>query len=227
MKVAVVALERAEQSEPFAKAAAALERGEPASVPLILDRTADAGPDREAVRETYRLHIEPPARLIIAGAGHVGAELARLAVGLDFEVRVIDDRADLLGRDRLPPPITPVVGDIEQALRGEVIDAGTYVVIVTRGHNHDEQALNAVIRSPAIYLGMIGSRRKIKLIFDDLAELGVERSLLDRVHAPIGLPIGSVTVPEIAVSIAAQLIQVRRRNRPTWVEGPIPVSAGA
>jgi xanthine dehydrogenase accessory factor len=74
---------------------------------------------------------------------------------------------------------------------------------------------------------MIGSRRKIKLIFDDLAELGVERSLLDRVHAPIGLPIGSVTVPEIAVSIAAQLIQVRRRNRPTWVEGPIPVSAGA
>jgi xanthine dehydrogenase accessory factor len=163
--------------------------------------------------------------LIIAGAGHVGAQLARLAVGLDFEVVVIDDRGDLCGPDRLPEPITAAVGDIERTLRAQPIDANTFVVIVTRGHNHDEQALRAVIDSPARYIGMIGSRRKVKLIFDDLAALGVDREKLARVRAPIGMAIGAVTVPEIATSIAAQLIEVRRTEKPTRVEGPFPMDA--
>ena len=105
------------------------------------------------------------------------------------------------------------------------MDANTYVVVVTRGHAHDQRALHAVIDSPAKYLGMIGSRRKIRVIFDDLEHLGVDRAKLERVHTPIGLTIGAVTVPEIAVSIAAELIQVRRADASRAVEGPFEVSA--
>lgn len=201
----------------FAAAAADLAARRAARVPIEVAH--------EAQRQVYWLHIEAPARLVIAGAGHVGASLARLAVGLDFETRVIDDRADLMGPDRLPAPIIPVVGEIEQTLRDEAIDGETYVVIVTRGHKHDEQALHAVMGRGARYLGMIGSRRKVKLIFDDLLALGVDPAELERVHAPIGLAIGAVTVPEIAVSILAQLIQTRRESKPTRVEGPVAVGA--
>lgn len=175
--------------------------------------------------QQYRINIQHEPKLIIAGAGHIGAQLARLCVDLEFDVTVIDDRADFANAERLPPPIHVVVGDIEHTLRKLPIGPDTYVVIVTRGHNHDEQALSAVIHSDARYLGMIGSRRKIKLIFDDLVEAGVDRQLLERVHAPIGLNINAVTVPEIAVSIAAQLIAARRADKQKLVEGPLPVSA--
>lgn len=216
MRVAVATVHRADQLAPFIDAADELEQSRATCLPL---RVEDEGRIQE-----YRLHIEPPAKLIIAGAGHVGAEVARLAVGLDFEVTVIDDRADFADSDRLPPPIAAVVGDIEQRLREQDVDSNTFVVIVTRGHNHDEQALHGVIDGPARYIGMIGSRRKVKLIFDDLVALGVEREKLDRVQAPIGLSIGAVTVPEIAVSIIAQLVEVRRSEKPTHVEGPIVVA---
>jgi xanthine dehydrogenase accessory factor len=116
-----------------------------------------------------------------------------------------------------------VAGDIEAALRQWPVDANTCVVVVTRGHAHDRRALHAVIDSPAKYLGMIGSRRKIGIIFDDLEHLGVDRARLERVHAPIGLKIGAVTVPEIAVSVAAELIQVRRAETYQAVEGPFEI----
>lgn len=217
MRVAVATIHHADQSAPFLSAADALEKRRSATVPLRIEH--------EKQTQEYRLHIEAPAKLIIAGAGHVGAEVARLAVGLDFDVTVIDDRADLMKTERFSPPIQPVVGDIEQTLRAQTIDSNTYVVIVTRGHQHDEQALHAVIDSDARYLGMIGSRRKVKLIFDDLIALGVHADKLQQVHAPIGSRIGAVTVPEIAVSILAQLIEVRRSRKPTHVEGPLTVAA--
>lgn len=217
MRVAVTTIRNPNALPPFEHAADRLELGLPAEVLLRVDHNG--------APESYRLEIEPPAKLVIAGAGHVGCEVARLAIGLDFDVTVIDDRADLCSPSRLPPPIRPVVGDIVATLRELPIDANTFVVVVTRGHNHDEQALHAVIDSPARYLGMIGSRRKVKLIFDDLAALGVTREKLDRVHAPIGLPIGGVTVPEIAVSILAQLVLVRRKQMPTRVTGPLPADS--
>jgi xanthine dehydrogenase accessory factor len=217
MLVAVMPLDEPDAARPFVEASEALRRQQPATVPI---RVA-----HEGRLEEYRLHIEAPAKLVIAGAGHVGQALAKLAVGLDFDVSVIDDRGDYANAERLPPPIRPVVGDIEKTLRGWPIGPGTFVVIVTRGHNHDEAALHAVIDSPARYIGMIGSRRKVKLIFDDLAALGVDRGKLERVRSPIGLKIGGVTVPEIAVSIAAELIQVRRTEQPpTHVEGPFAVA---
>lgn len=215
MDVAVMPLERG-QLAAFQQILGDVEAGRPARVPLRVQH--------ENAWCEYSLLVEAEPKLVIAGAGHVGAQLARLCVELEFDVTVIDDRGDFANAERLPAPIKPVVGDIEQALRRHPIDRDTYVVIVTRGHNHDEQALAAVIASEAKYLGMIGSRRKIRLIFDDLVAAGVDPALLERVHAPIGLPIHSVTVPEIAVSIAAQLIAVRRENQGRIVEGPLPAA---
>ncbi len=216
MEVAVLPVLTDEVLGPFREAIDRIGRQYAADVPIRVEH--------EGRPVEYRLHIEATPTLLIAGAGHVGAELARLAVSLDYRTVVIDDRADLLTPERLPPPIEGVAGDIAETLRGWPIDANTYVVVVTRGHNHDEQALHAVIDSPARYVGMIGSRRKVKLIFDDLAELGVDRSRLERVHSPIGLKIGAITVPEIAVSIAAELTQERRAQAVKPVTGPFDPS---
>ncbi len=212
LRVAAMTILSEAQVAPFREAVATIKQGRQASVSIRVQH--------EGKTQEYNLFIEPPARLVIAGSGHVGAEVARLAVGLDFQTFVVDDRGDMMNRERLPEPIVPVVGNIGATLRKQPIDANTFVVIVTRGHKHDEEALHAVIDSPARYIGMIGSRRKIKLIYDDLVALSVPQEKLDRVHAPIGLAIGAVTVPEIAVSILAQLIEIRRTSAPTHVEGP-------
>jgi xanthine dehydrogenase accessory factor len=172
-------------------------------------------------RVAYHLHLEVPPTLLIAGAGHVGQAVAELAVRLDFHVVVIDDRADCACPERFPAAVELVVSDIAAALRNYPIDPGCYIVIVTRGHRHDHLALDAVVRRPAGYIGMIGSRRKSRLILDELAVAGVPREPIERVHTPIGLRIAALTVPEIAVSIAAELVQVRRQQTPKLVEGPL------
>lgn len=219
MDIAVMPMSRTSVAETFQQAISDIEQQRIAKVPV---RVRHEGREIE-----YRLAVEPVPTLLIAGAGHVGAAVAKLAIPLDFRTVVIDDRADLMGADRLPPPVETQVGDIAGGLRAWPIDGNTYVVIVTRGHQHDEAALHAVIDSPARYIGLIGSRRKIKLIFDDLAELGVDRSRLDKVHSPIGLNIRAITVPEIAISIAGELVQVRREQSVKAVEGPFEVSRKA
>ncbi len=215
LEIAVLSLTDASQAEPFDEAVRRIGRQERACVPLLVQH--------EGKTVEYRLNIEPTPTLLIAGAGHVGMALAKVSAGLSFRVVVLDDRSDLLNPGRLPPPIETVAGNIEALLRRWPVDANTYVVIVTRGHAHDQRALHAVIDSPAKYLGMIGSRRKIRLIFEDLESLGVPPARLQRVHAPIGLKIGALTVPEIAVSIAAELIQTRRAEAHQAVEGPFRV----
>jgi xanthine dehydrogenase accessory factor len=167
----------------------------------------------------FTLDVPPRDRLYIAGAGHVGQALARLATPLEFETTIFDDREDLLQRFA-PPGCLTIAGDIATQLRAAPVDDRTYVVIVTRGHKHDEQALHAAVGRGAKYLGMIGSRRKIKLIFDDLKAMGVDPRALAEVHAPIGLDIRSVTVEEIALSIAGELVQVRRADH----RSPVRVS---
>jgi len=194
-------------AEPFAAMLQDVRRKIPMTLRIPYEQT---GCTKEYVEQ-----IGPPPRLLIAGAGHVGQALGELAARLDFDVIVIDDRADFASEQRFPHARQRIVGDIEAELRKVPIDAGTYVVIVTRGHRHDGQALHAVIDSPARYIGLIGSKAKIKLIFDDLVARGVSPQQLLRVHAPIGLSIGAVSVPEIAVSIAAELIAVRRGRENT------------
>ncbi len=220
MGIAVVSVTSEAGAEPFRRV---LEEGRahrPATLPLIVWK-GDPESDSPEERVEFRLHTHVPPRLIIAGGGHVGLALSRLAADLDFRVTVIDDRPEYSGAERFPPPVEPVTGDIEQTLRRYPFDEQCYVVIVTRGHRHDKSALAAVIDSPARYIGMIGSKRKTRLIFEDLEASGVSREKINRVRAPIGLPIGAVTVHEIAVSVAAQLIQERRATAEAVVEGPI------
>ena len=148
-------------------------------------------------------------RLLIVGAGHVGQEVARLGDSVDFDVWVVDDRAEYCSPERFPTARRLLVAPIDSALSGLDIDETTFCVIVTRGHNHDEEALYHLVETPAAYVGMIGSRRKIKLIYEDLLGEGISREALERVRAPLGFEIGSQSVPEIAVSIVAELVAVR------------------
>jgi xanthine dehydrogenase accessory factor len=165
-------------------------------------------------------------RLLIVGGGHVGQAVGNWAVDLDFEVTVVDDRAEYVTRERFPRATELLSGDVADVLRNVEVTPDTYCLIVTRGHNHDEEALYHLIDRGARYVGMIGSRRKIKLIFDDLGAEGVSPELLSRVFAPVGIDIGSQTVPEIAVSILAELIA--HRNCGGTVPGrPTGVSADA
>ncbi len=157
------------------------------------------------------LPVLPRITLLIVGAGHVGQAVARLAAEVDFDVWVLDDRSSYANRERFPSAQRLLIGDIGSTLQqvAPTLTPSTYCLIVTRGHNHDEEALYHLAATPAGYVGMIGSKRKIKLIFEDLLAKGVTQEALARVHAPLGLPIGSQTVPEIAISIVAELIACR------------------
>lgn len=157
---------------------------------------------------SYLPHLQR-CRLLIVGAGHVGQKVAELATQVDFDVWVIDDRQEYCNPERFPHASRLIVGPIDTSLSGLEINDQTYCLIVTRGHNHDEEALYHLAETSARYVGMIGSRRKIKLIFSDLLAEGISREALGRVHAPLGLEIGSQTVPEIAISILAELIAHR------------------
>jgi xanthine dehydrogenase accessory factor len=154
----------------------------------------------------------PRCRLIIVGGGHIGQAVAALAADLDFEVWVVDDRADYVTEARFPKATRRIAGTITEVLPSLPIDSDTYCLIVTRGHHHDEQALYCLATRGARYVGMIGSRRKIRLIFDDLRAAGIPQEALDQVYAPVGIDIGSQTVPEIAVSICAELVSHRNRQ---------------
>jgi xanthine dehydrogenase accessory factor len=161
------------------------------------------------------LPILPRITLLIVGAGHVGQAVARLAEQVDFDVWVLDDRASYANRERFPSAQRLLLGDIGPTLQqlAPTLTPSTYCLIVTRGHNHDEEALYHLAATRAGYVGMIGSKRKIKLIFEDLLAKGVTKEMLARVHAPLGLPIGSQTVGEIAVSIVAELIAHRNLGK--------------
>jgi len=157
--------------------------------------------------------IFPLPGLIIAGAGHIGRALAHLANLLDFEVTVIDDRPEYANSHNIPDADHLVVDNIGKALSGMTRSPDTYIVIVTRGHKDDGEALRACLDDDVAYIGMIGSKRKIRLMRDEFISQGwATESQLDRVYAPVGLEIGSKTVQEIAVSISAQLVQIRHQR---------------
>lgn len=155
--------------------------------------------------------IQWPAQiqLIIVGAGHVGQSVAELAAKSGFDVSIVDDRPEFANHDRFPYATNIYVGRFDETLSNLDITPRTYALIVTRGHGHDQEALSLLADTPAAYVGLIGSRRKIKMIVEALREEGLSKSALDRVRAPIGLPIGSQSVFEIAVSVVAELIAWR------------------
>ena len=158
------------------------------------------------------VHIDPltpSPRLFIIGAGHVGHHLARIAGDVGFRIHVVDDREKFANAERFPGAEV-VVQSIPEWLHRADLPASAYVVVVTRGHQHDLDAMRALAARDLKYLGLIGSRAKVARIYDALRAEGMPAECLQRVHAPIGLDIGAVTPAEIAISILAELIAVTR-----------------
>lgn len=191
---------------------AALHPGETPEVITKQLRPLSERPRAYAAQGIAYLPVLPRCRLLIVGGGHVGRAVASLAAQLEFDIWVVDDREEIVSADRFPTAEQRIAGDIDSVLPGLDITPNTYCLIVTRGHNHDEEALFHLADRGARYVGMIGSRRKIKLIFEDLLEKGIAREALQRVYAPLGIDIGSQTVSEIAVSICAELVAHRNRG---------------
>lgn len=156
--------------------------------------------------------VQPPPRLFVFGAGHIGTALVRQGVRLGFEVTLVDDRPHLLERSRHPRGVTPVrvEHDFQQGL--PPVPDGAYVAIVTRCHRTDLAVVRHTVGGGAAYVGLIGSRRKVAVVKERAREAGVADTALALLRAPIGLPIGAETPEEIAVSIAAEIVAVRRHS---------------
>ena len=159
--------------------------------------------------QVYIEPLEATPRLYVIGAGHVGYHLGRLAHTIGFRTHVLDDREKFANRERFPDAEEVIVDTIPEWLHRVDLPTSAYVVIVTRGHTHDLDALRALTVAPLRYLGLIGSKAKVRRIFDALVEEGTPPQSLQGVHAPIGLDIGAITPQEIAVSIVAQLVAAK------------------
>jgi xanthine dehydrogenase accessory factor len=164
-----------------------------------------------------RLFVDPISgaqRLIIAGAGHIAQPLAALGSMLGFHVTVIDDRGQFANRERFPTADEIIVRRFRAALDSLWLDRHCYVISVTRGHAFDDEVVRAVlhqaVRDPRIFIGMIGSRRRVKTTLERIAADGISRALLEQIHAPLGIDIGAETPEEIAVAIIGEVIRERR-----------------
>ncbi len=178
---------------------------------VSLKRYAD---ERRPVVEDGAI-IEPivsSSLLYLFGAGHISQYVSKIAATVDFNTVVIDDRSDFANKERFPEAAEIIVEDFQNVFEHLPFYGNEYVAILTRGHKHDALVLEEVMKKPTRYVGMIGSRRKTKLIIGHLKSKGFEESALASVHAPIGLAIRAETPQEIAVSIVAELIEVKRRE---------------
>lgn len=176
---------------------------------------SDFAPDFPSARETALLfeRLQPAPRLVVCGAGHVGASLARLAAFAGYQTTLIDDRAEFVKREKFPEKQIDLVltDDWISAVRDVVGNGrGVSVAVVTRGHNEDEQCMQAVVRANPDYVGLIGSKRRTSIVIERLREAGISDEQLRNIHAPIGLDIGAVTPEEVALAILAEIVAERR-----------------
>ena len=160
--------------------------------------------------EVFIEPIEPPPQLVILGAGHVGLQLGRLAPGLGFRVTVVDDRERFANRDRFPDAAAIIVDSIPEWITRTPLPPSAYVVVLTRGHRQDYDAIRALAGRELRYIGLIGSRAKVAKVVERARDEGVPADWLRALRAPVGLDIGAVTPEEIAVSILAEIVAVRR-----------------
>lgn len=163
---------------------------------------------------TVFIEVAAPAQtLLLVGAGHVSQPVAAMAKMLGFQVLVTDDRPEFCNAERFPTADRCLVASPAGTFADIAINSRTYIVIVTRGHAGDQEALEKAITTEAAYIGMIGSKKKVKTAFQSLRDKGFSEEVLARVHAPVGLPIGAETPAEIAVSILAEIITVKNRKK--------------
>ncbi len=157
--------------------------------------------------------IAPEPHVVVCGAGHVGASLARLARQVGYRVTLIDDRAEFVARERFPEEGIELVAapNWTEPVR-EVVGTGrgVAVAVVTRGHNEDEECMRAVLQARPDYVGMIGSKRRTNIVLARLRESGVPEDVLSEVRAPVGLDIGAVAPEEVALAILAEIVAHRR-----------------
>ena len=204
--------------------------GDPALDSLVVDKSRDFLDSREetrmfsvsefaadfpSARETSLLfeRLQPAPRLVVCGAGHVGASLARLAAFTGYHTTLLDDRAEFLKRERFPEEQIDllVAENWSSAVRDAVGNGrGVSVAVVTRGHNEDEQCMHAAVQANPDYVGLIGSKRRTSIVIDRLRDAGMPEEQLRRIHAPIGLDIGAVSPEEVALAIMAEIIAERR-----------------
>jgi len=239
-EVALVTVVRASGSTPREEGAKMLVRPDGSIIGTIGGGSLEAQVIREAVKvirqgKPKRLHrslaakeaeeagmicggelevfIEPiltPPALYIFGGGHIALALAKMGKLVGFNITVIDDRAEFAHAERFPEANVILAEDFTKSFPRVKIDKSSYIVIVTHGHRHDEVVLEWAVGTPARYIGMIGSKTKNETIFTHLRARGILQKQLDRAHAPIGLEIEAQTPEEIAVSILAEVIKVRR-----------------
>jgi xanthine dehydrogenase accessory factor len=194
-------------------------------------RVSEFAPELESFGESQLLfeRIEAEPRLVIAGAGHVGASLARLAAIAGYQVTLIDDRGEFVARELFSSQSEQGINLVTaanwaDAMRDAIVEGrGVSVAIVTRGHKQDEDCLRASITSRPDYIGMIGSKRRTNIVLDKLREEGFDSNQLMKVRAPIGLDIGAVSPEEVALAILAEIIAERRggsgASLSTWRRG--------
>ncbi|MGD2097517.1 MAG: XdhC/CoxI family protein [Desulfobacterales bacterium] len=155
--------------------------------------------------------LSADTQLVICGAGHIALPLTQFSQKLGFQVTVIDDRSDFANRTRFPG-CTIIAEDFTVALRGMTFGPASYVVVITRGHEHDVDCLMEILKKETAYVGLIGSRRRVRFVLEILAEKGISRTRLKDVFTPIGLPIGAESPEEIALSVVSELVCVRRKG---------------
>lgn len=199
------------EAEVIQTSLAAIKDGSPVTVPFELTEK-HGGLVCGGKIVVFIEPIIPEPALIILGAGHVGRALSKLARFSGFRVTVVDDREEYANRESLPEAEEIVVHDFQDVFSKVLVNTSPYIVIATRGHNHDLDALKAALRTDAKYIGLLGSRRKKALLLKTLKDEGFSEDDMSRVIIPVGLAIGSVTPEEIAVSIMAQVIRKRREN---------------
>lgn len=160
--------------------------------------------------------VIPQPRALIFGAGHISKSLAKVAGLAGFSVTVVDDRETFANRERFPDVEEVLAGEYEELFGRLAVNDLTYIVIVTRGHRDDLRVLRWAAGVTAAYVAMIGSKRKVISVIKELEKEGLSREQLERVHAPMGLDIGAVTPEEIAISVVAEMIAVRRKAQSSW-----------
>ena len=189
----------------------ALASGQPGLLTYHLDpEQGESVGSCGASLEIFVEPVRPEPRLLVAGSGYVAQALARLAVPTGWRVTLLDDRTEFVRAATLPDGVETVVGELAELLVERKPDPMTAVVIVTRGHRSDKDALRAALATSAGYVGMIGSQGKIRQIYRSLLREGVSTEVLRRVYSPIGLDLRAETPDEIALSIAAELLMWRR-----------------
>ena len=201
------------EAEVWQAAREVMEQEKPRSLTFNLNQNPkyDTGLVCGGTLDIFLEPVLPIPVLYLFGAGHVAHNLYKVAHSAGFDVVVVDDRESYANRERFPNAREIHADDFDKARAHVEPTESSYIVIVTRGHRDDMRVLRWAVQTPARYIGMIGSKRKVIAIYQELEKEGVSRDLFERVHAPVGLDIGAITPEEIAVAITAELIAVRRR----------------